>query len=95
MPVLDGPSLSLCLTQVEATRRIMLEKLPVVLVLHLKCFVYDKSGGCQKITNKQIEFPVHLDIGKGGYLYALHLFVHTVVSLCFCEAALCTTEEHH
>ena len=71
--VVTGPSLSMCLTQVEATRRIMLEKLPVVLVLHLKCFVYDKSGGCQKITNKQIEFPVHLDIGNGGYSF---VFAH-------------------
>lgn len=58
----------LCCAQVEATRRILLEKLPVVLILHLKCFVYDKSGGCQKITNKQIEFPVHLEMSKGKHL---------------------------
>ena len=81
----------MCLTQVEATRRIMLEKLPVVLVLHLKCFVYDKSGGCQKITNKQIEFPVHLDIGKGRRI--LLYFTPPCADCCnlFCEAGFRTT----
>ena len=36
--------------EVEASRRYMLETLPPVLILHLKWFVYDKSGGCQKIA---------------------------------------------
>ena len=62
---LEGESLSkLYLQQVEASRRMMLEELPHVLVLHLKCFVYDKSGGCQKVT-KVIDFSTDLEILKG------------------------------
>ena len=50
--------------QVEATRHMTLEELPPVLVLHLKYFLYDKSGGCQKL-NKNIEYGVDLEISKG------------------------------
>ena len=50
--------------EVEATRRITLETLPPVLVLHLKWFVYDKSGGSQKQL-KKVEFTETLDISKG------------------------------
>jgi len=50
--------------EVEASRRITLEELPAVLVLHLKCMVYDsKSGGIQKMF-KPVEFDVNLDINK-------------------------------
>ena len=42
----------------------MLEQLPPVLILHLKYFVYDKSGGSQKLT-KHIEFQENLEISKG------------------------------
>lgn len=42
-----------------------LEKLPPVLVLHLKRFVYEKTGGCQKLI-KNIEYPVDLEISKGN-----------------------------
>ena len=48
----------------EATQRITLEELPPVLVLHIKCFVYDKNGGILKVT-KQIEFEPTMDISKG------------------------------
>ncbi len=48
----------------DATKRLMLEELPPVLILHLKCFVYDKAGGCQKIV-KNIDFGVELDLNKG------------------------------
>lgn len=41
-----------------------LEELPPVLVLHLKRFVYEKTGGCQKLI-KNIEYPVDLEISKG------------------------------
>lgn len=41
-----------------------LEKLPPVLVLHLKRFVYEKAGGCQKLV-KNVEYPVDLEISKG------------------------------
>ncbi|XP_007531682.2 ubiquitin carboxyl-terminal hydrolase 10 isoform X1 [Erinaceus europaeus] len=49
--------------EVEISRRVTLEKLPPVLVLHLKRFVYEKAGGCQKLI-KNIEYPVDLEISK-------------------------------
>ena len=51
--------------EVEASRQSTLEELPLILILHLKCFVYDKSGGCQKLL-KHIEFSSDLDISKGS-----------------------------
>lgn len=51
--------------QVEISRRVTLEKLPPVLVLHLKRFVYEKTGGCQKLV-KNIDYPVDLEISKGN-----------------------------
>lgn len=50
--------------QVEVSRRVTLEKLPPVLVLHLKRFVYEKTGGCQKLV-KNIDYPVDLEISRG------------------------------
>ena len=50
--------------EVEISRRVTLEELPPVLVLHLKRFVYEKTGGCQKLI-KNIEYPVDLEISKG------------------------------
>lgn len=72
--------------EVEASRQSTLEELPLILILHLKCFVYDKSGGCQKLL-KHIEFSSDLDISKGSMrpiaLMCLLLFVCRVVfSLC-------------
>ncbi|EPY76560.1 hypothetical protein CB1_001410010 [Camelus ferus] len=52
--------------EVEISRRVTLEKLPPVLVLHLKRFVYEKTGGCQKLI-KNIEYPVDLEISKVVY----------------------------
>ncbi|XP_027702222.1 ubiquitin carboxyl-terminal hydrolase 10 isoform X1 [Vombatus ursinus] len=49
--------------EVEISRRVTLEKLPPVLVLHLKRFVYEKTGGCQKLI-KNIEYPVDLEISR-------------------------------
>ncbi|XP_039619256.1 ubiquitin carboxyl-terminal hydrolase 10 [Polypterus senegalus] len=49
--------------EIEISRRVTLEELPPVLVLHLKRFVYEKSGGCQKLI-KNIEYPVDLEISK-------------------------------
>lgn len=49
--------------EVEVSRRVTLEKLPPVLVLHLKRFVYEKTGGCQKLV-KNIEYPVDLEISR-------------------------------
>uniref|UniRef100_A0A672HBU5 Ubiquitin carboxyl-terminal hydrolase n=1 Tax=Salarias fasciatus TaxID=181472 RepID=A0A672HBU5_SALFA len=49
--------------EIEISRRVTLEELPPVLVLHLKRFVFEKTGGCQKLT-KNIEYPVDLEISK-------------------------------
>ena len=51
--------------EVEASRQSTLEELPSILILHLKCFVYDKSGGCQKLL-KRVDFTSDLDISKGN-----------------------------
>lgn len=50
--------------QIEISRRVTLEELPPVLVLHLKRFVFEKTGGCQKLI-KNIDYPVDLEISKG------------------------------
>ncbi|XP_033118074.1 ubiquitin carboxyl-terminal hydrolase 10-like isoform X3 [Anneissia japonica] len=60
---LHGYTCSKTKTEVEASRRITIEKLPPVLVLHLKRFIYDKSGGCQKMM-KRIDYSVDLELGK-------------------------------
>lgn len=51
--------------EIEASRSLLLEELPAVLVLHLKRFVYDEnsSAGCQKLL-KNIDFPVDLEIAR-------------------------------
>uniref|UniRef100_A0A8B9HSD2 ubiquitinyl hydrolase 1 n=1 Tax=Astyanax mexicanus TaxID=7994 RepID=A0A8B9HSD2_ASTMX len=50
--------------EIEISRRVTLEELPPVLVLHLKRFVFEKTGGCQKLI-KNIDYPVDLEISKG------------------------------
>ncbi len=50
-----------------------LEELPPVLVLHLKRFVFEKTGGCQKLV-KNIDYPVDLEISKGAYFIFMKLF---------------------
>lgn len=47
----------------EATRKISLETLPPVLILHLKRFIYDKEGGSLKI-DKEVQYHTDLVIGK-------------------------------
>ncbi|XP_066503256.1 ubiquitin carboxyl-terminal hydrolase 10 isoform X2 [Hoplias malabaricus] len=49
--------------EIEISRRMTLEELPPVLVLHLKRFVFEKTGGCQKLI-KNIDYPVDLEISK-------------------------------
>lgn len=49
----------------EASKRTTLEELPPVLILHLKQFVYDKTGGSQKLT-KKMDYEMDLEIGKGN-----------------------------
>ncbi|XP_064169617.1 ubiquitin carboxyl-terminal hydrolase 10 isoform X1 [Anguilla rostrata] len=49
--------------EIEISRRVTLEELPPVLVLHLKRFVFEKTGGCQKLI-KNIDYPIDLEISK-------------------------------
>ena len=46
-----------------ATKQVLIETLPPVLILHLKRFQYDNAGGTQKIW-KTIDYPLDLDIPK-------------------------------
>ncbi|XP_029830195.2 ubiquitin carboxyl-terminal hydrolase 10 isoform X1 [Ixodes scapularis] len=49
--------------EVDALRRTTLEKLPMVLILHLKRFVYDKNGGCKKLMTA-INIPHELTMDR-------------------------------
>uniref|UniRef100_A0A8C5LB43 Ubiquitin carboxyl-terminal hydrolase n=1 Tax=Jaculus jaculus TaxID=51337 RepID=A0A8C5LB43_JACJA len=49
--------------EVEISQRVTLEKLPPILVPHLKRIVYEKTGGCQKLV-KNIDYPVDLEISR-------------------------------
>lgn len=57
---LDGFTCSKTNQTVMAWHQMSLEKLPIVLVLHLKWFNY-KVDGCTKIL-KTVEFPIELKI---------------------------------
>jgi ubiquitin carboxyl-terminal hydrolase 10 len=46
-----------------ATKQVLIETLPPVLILHLKRFQYDNTGGTQKIW-KKIGYPLELEIPK-------------------------------
>lgn len=60
---LQGFNCSKTNTEVEASRRSSLEELPLIMIFHLKYFVYDLKGGCQKIY-KALDIPVDLEIPK-------------------------------
>ncbi|RKF60815.1 Ubiquitin carboxyl-terminal hydrolase 21 [Erysiphe neolycopersici] len=48
---------------VTATKQVFIETLPPVLILHLKRFQYDNTGGTQKIW-KKIGYPLELELPK-------------------------------
>jgi ubiquitin carboxyl-terminal hydrolase 10 len=48
---------------IAATKQVLIETLPPVLILHLKRFQYDNTGGTQKIW-KKIGYPLELEIPK-------------------------------
>ncbi len=60
--------------EIEAFKRISFEDLPPVLILYLKCFVYDKQGGIQKLL-KRIDFQIDLEIIKGRNFDHLYLLI--------------------
>ncbi|KZF20721.1 cysteine proteinase [Xylona heveae TC161] len=48
---------------VTATKQVFIETMPPVLILHLKRFQYDNTGGTQKIW-KKVGYPLELEIPK-------------------------------
>lgn len=58
----QGYTCSTTKVQVDISRRVTLEGLPKILILHLKRFIYSKSGS-QKLQ-KVIDYPLELIIGK-------------------------------
>lgn len=58
--ILEGVTCSKTQQAVEAWQQVSIEELPLVLILHLKCFNYERRG-CTKII-KNVEFPVDLKI---------------------------------
>lgn len=64
---LEGVTCSRTNQEVAAWQQVTLEELPVVLILHLKCFDFKKES-CNKIL-KTVEFPVELklDPSKFGF----------------------------
>ena len=50
--------------RVEATKQTTLERLPPILIIHLKRFDFTREGGAMKIS-KNISFDSILSIGKG------------------------------
>lgn len=59
---LEGITCSKTNQEVPAWQQVTLEELPVVLILHLKCFDFKKDG-CTKIL-KTVEFPVELKLDQ-------------------------------
>ena len=51
--------------ELNAHRKLTFELLPPILILHLKCFVYDKYGGPQKVLRK-LNFKETLEFDKGS-----------------------------
>jgi ubiquitin carboxyl-terminal hydrolase 10 len=56
--------------KITAWQQVLIEELPVVLILHLKCFEY-KQDSCTKIV-KSVEFPIELKIDSSKY--NIHVF---------------------
>lgn len=69
--VLEGVTSSKTNQEVTAWQQVTIEELPVILILHLKCFDY-KQDGCTKIL-KALEFPVELKIDTSKWSSTLAL----------------------
>lgn len=68
---LEGVTSSKTNEEVEAWQQVTIEELPIVLILHLKCFDY-KSDGCTKIL-KGLEFPIDLKIDSSKPSYPFYV----------------------
>lgn len=64
---LEGVTSSKTNEEVEAWQQVTIEELPVVMILHLKCFDFQLDG-CTKII-KALEFPVDLKIDSSKWDY--------------------------
>ena len=60
--------------QVDISRRVTLEGLPKILILHLKRFIYSKAGS-QKLQ-KVVDYPLELTIGKGNSILKKMFLLH-------------------
>lgn len=70
---LEGVTSSKTNQEVTAWQQVTIEELPVVLILHLKCFDY-KQDGCTKIL-KALEFPVELKIDTSKFLVVFYALI--------------------
>ena len=61
---IDGYTCPQTKQELDAHRKLTFERLPPILILHLKCFVYDKHGGSQKVLH-DINFSETLEFDKG------------------------------
>jgi hypothetical protein len=43
----------------------LIEHLPPILIIHLKCFLYDETDGIKKL-NKSVNYTVNLTLPKGN-----------------------------
>lgn len=59
---LEGLTSSKTKEEIEAWQQVLLDELPAILILHLKCFDY-KAQGCTKII-KAVEFPIDMKIDQ-------------------------------
>ncbi|XP_031571370.1 ubiquitin carboxyl-terminal hydrolase 10-like isoform X2 [Actinia tenebrosa] len=59
---LQGYTCSKTNAQIDISKRVTFESLPKILILHLKRFIYSKSGS-QKLL-KHVDYPLDLPIGK-------------------------------
>lgn len=48
---------------IDASYQTFIDQLPPVLILHMKCFVFDKDGGSKKLV-KQIDYPIDLEFPR-------------------------------
>jgi hypothetical protein len=55
----------------------LIEQLPPILIVHLKCFLYDEADGTKKI-NKSISYTVNLALPKSN---DQHKYTDTFVSI--------------
>lgn len=69
---LEGVHCSKTNQEVNAWQQMTLEKLPIVLILHLKWFDY-KSDVCTKIL-KTVDFPNELKLDPSKLKFSIHTF---------------------